>query len=86
MLSARITAKNSAENRIGLSPGISCATPISYVVAAVRGMASIGPMQRMITVIRIVAGFLPRRSITRLALPSFSRAKSATSASATSAM
>ena len=86
MMGARITAKKMAENKIGFKPGISCATPISKVVAAVRGIASMGPMQRMITVIRTVAAFLPMRSSTRMALPSRSRANSATSASATSAM
>ena len=85
-LNARMTAKNSAENSTGLRPGISCVTPISNVVAAVRGMASIGPMQRMITVMSTVAALAPMRSSTRMALPSLKRAKSATSASATSAI
>ena len=62
------------------------AMAISNVVAEVRGMATIGPMHRMMAHIRSSAGILPSRSVTASLLPTRSRANTPSSARPISAM
>ena len=71
---ARITAKNKMENSTGDTPGRLGAMAISKVLAEVRGMATMGPMHRMMAHIRISAGTRPTRCSTASLLPTRSRA------------
>ena len=83
---ARITAKNSTENSTGDTPERWGAMAISNVVAEVRGMATMGPMHRMMAHIRISEGTLPTRRVTASLLPTRSRANTPSSARPISAM
>ena len=86
MHSARMSAKNSAENTTADTPGRFGAMAISNVLADVRGMATIGPTHRMIAHMRISAGTRPTRWSTASLLPTRSSANMAASASPMSAM
>ena len=59
---------------------------ISNVVAEVRGMATMGPMHRMMAHIKSSAGTLPTRLMTASLLPTRSRANIPSSARPMSAM
>ena len=54
-----MTAKNSTENSTGDTAEVSGAIDISYVVAAVRGIASMGPIHKMIALISTADGMRP---------------------------
>ena len=86
MHSTRISAKNSTENSTGDTPERLGEMAISNVVAEVRGMATMGPMHRMMAHIKSSAGTLPTRLMTASLLPTRSRANIPSSARPMSAM
>ena len=81
-----MTAKNKTENTIALASGNKGVTDISNVEAAVRGIASMGPMQSTTALISRAEGIRPRRPVTRLTPPSRRMANMASRARPISAM
>ena len=65
----RISAKNRIENTTEDTPLMFGTMAISKVVAAVRGMATMGPMHRISALMSTAAGILPRRAVTASLLP-----------------
>ena len=86
MLRRSTTMKNATEKMTGETPLISGATLISKVVAAVRGMATMGPMQRIIALMSMFEATLPTRPVMFSLPPTLSSVKSAKSARPISAM
>ncbi|MPN24675.1 hypothetical protein SDC9_172077 [bioreactor metagenome] len=85
--STQISTKNAIEATSGFTPGKMGETPISKVVAAVLGMASIGPTHSTTSVDSSTAGILPMRQvIPSISLSHFSMARMASIASPISAM
>ena len=82
----KISRKNSTEKRTGLTPETSGVTDISKVEAAVRGMASSGPMHSTTALISRVEGILPIRLVTPSGLPWRRMANMASRASPISAI
>ena len=62
--SSRISRKKSTEKRTGLTPETRGVTEVSKVVAAVRGMASMGPMHSTMAHISSTDGTFPMREVT----------------------
>ena len=83
---AMITAKNTTENTTGDTPERLGEIAISKVVAEVRGIATMGPMHRMMTHISTSAGTVPTRCSTASLLPTRSSANSPSMASPMSAI
>ena len=77
MLRRKITAKKTTEKRGALKSGIISCTDISKVDAAVRGIASIGPMQSTIAVMSRTDGIFPIRFTIASVLPQRMMAKRA---------
>ena len=67
--SSRISRKKSTEKRTGLTPETRGVTEVSKVVAAVRGMASMGPMHSTMAHISSTDGTFPMREVTFSGLP-----------------
>ena len=82
----RIIAKNIMENTTEETPLMFGTIAISKVVAAVRGIATMGPMHRMSALMSIAAGTLPRRAVTASLLPTRRSANTAHIARPMSAM